>query len=259
MPEQPKVLLLGGTGRTGRRALEQLLRRGAGVRAIVRSAAKLPAGAAGHSGLTVVEADLLSLSDQGLLNHVRGCDTVISCLGHVLSIKGVFGPPHDLVTRTVARVHRAAEALDPAKPVRMIVMSSVSVNHPGAPDPRRGTLEKGFLRALRVLVPPSRDNQRAADFLFRTVGATNAHTRWVVVRPDTLLEGDLSPYTLHEGLVSSLFAPAATTMANVAHFMCELATDPTAWEHWKGKLPVIVDTGAEAKGKVRPGGPATGR
>jgi hypothetical protein len=30
-------------------------------------------------------------------------------------------------------------------------------------------------------------------------------------------------------------------MANVAHFMCELATDPEAWAAWQGKLPVIVN------------------
>ena len=65
--------------------------------------------------------------------------------------------------------------------------------------------------------------------------------QWVVVRPDTLLEGDVSEYTLHEGLVSSLFAPDSTNMANVAHFMCELVTNPKTWADWKGKLPVIVN------------------
>ena len=65
--------------------------------------------------------------------------------------------------------------------------------------------------------------------------------QWAVVRPDTLLEGDVSEYALHEGLVSSLFKPDSTNMANVAHFMCELATDPEAWDDWKGKLPVVVN------------------
>jgi hypothetical protein len=30
-------------------------------------------------------------------------------------------------------------------------------------------------------------------------------------------------------------------MANVAHFMCELLTDPKAWADWKSKLPVIIN------------------
>jgi uncharacterized protein YbjT (DUF2867 family) len=57
------VLLVGGTGRTGRRVLEQLLSRDVNVRAIVRSAERLPSGVAKNPRLTVVEADLLSLSD----------------------------------------------------------------------------------------------------------------------------------------------------------------------------------------------------
>jgi hypothetical protein len=63
----------------------------------------------------------------------------------------------------------------------------------------------------------------------------------VVVRPDTLVEGDVSEYEAHEGLVNSLFAPGRSRMANVAHFMCELVTDRKTWETWEGKFPVIVD------------------
>ena len=37
MPRQQTVLLVGGTGRTGRRVLQQLLERGITVRTIVRS------------------------------------------------------------------------------------------------------------------------------------------------------------------------------------------------------------------------------
>jgi len=48
-----EVLLLGGTGRTGGRVLTQLLARGVSVRAVVRSAERLPAGAAGDPKLAV--------------------------------------------------------------------------------------------------------------------------------------------------------------------------------------------------------------
>jgi hypothetical protein len=41
--------------------------------------------------------------------------------------------------------------------------------------------------------------------------------------------------------VNSLFAPGSTNMSNVAHFMCELVTDPKTWADWKGKLPVVVN------------------
>jgi nucleoside-diphosphate-sugar epimerase len=242
------VFLVGGTGRTGRRVLTQLLGGGASVRVVVRSAGKLPAGAADNPNLTVVEADLLSLGDDDLLRQVRGCDAVISCLGHVPDFKGIFGPPRDLVTRATTRLCRAIETLRPAKPVRFILMSSVSVNRPGGLDTRRGMFDKAVVWILRGIVPPTGDSQRAADFLWRDVGMTDTFVQWAVVRPDTLREGDVSEYSLHEGLVSGLFAPDSTNMANVAHFMCELATSSKTWDEWKGRLPVIINAAASKSG-----------
>ena len=68
-----------------------------------------------------------------------------------------------------------------------------------------------------------------------------AHSQWAIVRPDSLREGDVTEYSLHEGLVDSLFRPGQTNMANVAHFMCELATDDRTWATWRGRCPVIVN------------------
>lgn len=241
MSMQQTVLLVGGTGRTGRRVLEQLLRRGVAVRAIVRAAGRLPAGVADDPGLTVVEADLLSLGDADLLRHVGGCDAVVSCLGHVINLKGIFGPPRDLVARASARLCWAIGESQPNKPVRFVLMSSVTVNHPEGLDTRRGVFEKVVLWVLRGLVPPARDNQRAADFLHDDVGMGNPFVQWVAVRPDSLLEGDVSEYAQHQTLVSSLLRPDSTNMANVAHFMCELITSQGTWEDWRGKLPVIIN------------------
>jgi hypothetical protein len=238
---EPTVLLLGGTGRTGGRVLQQLLGRGVRVRAVVRSAARLPAGVAADPNLTVVVADLPTLSAEDLQRQVEGCDAVISCLGHVISLRGVFGAPRDLVTRAVERACQAVRHTRPARPVRVILMSSVSVSRPARLDTRRGAVERGLLWALRGLVPPARDNQRAADFLDEVIGTADPYVQWSAVRPDSLLEGDVTEYALHEGLVDGLFRPGQTNMANVAHFMCELATDPEAWAAWQGKLPVIVN------------------
>jgi uncharacterized protein YbjT (DUF2867 family) len=235
------VLLLGGTGRTGGRVLRQLLDRGVRVRAVVRSAERLPAGVGDDTRLTVVEADLLAMSDQQVEEQVAGCDVVISCLGHVISAQGVFGAPRDLVSQSLERVYRAIRELRPAQPVKLILMSSVSVNRPGGLDTRRGRVERAVLWTMRGLIPPARDNQRAADFLIDVIGSADPCAQWVAVRPDTLKEGDVTDYALHEGLVDTLFRPGETNRANVAHFMCELATDDRAWAAWRGKLPVIVD------------------
>ncbi len=241
MPGKITVLLFGGTGRTGKRVLEQLLERGVEVRAIVRSAQRLPEGIAGHANLTTVEADLLSLPQDTLLDQVRGCDAVVSCLGHTIDLKGIFGPPHDLVTRAIERVCRAVTELRPPEPVKLVLMSSVSVNRPKRLDTRRGLIERAVLGVLRGLVPPARDNQDAADFLRVKVGQADPFVRWVALRPDTLVEGGVSEYALHEGLVSSLAKPDRSSMDNVAHFMCELVTEPLVWEKWEGGLPVIIN------------------
>lgn len=241
MPRQQTVLLVGGTGRTGGRVLQQLLSRGIAVRAIVRPGARLPPGVAGNPDLTVVEAGLLSLADEELQPLLRGCDAVVSCLGHRLSLKGILGPPRDLVTRATARLCRVVEALQPPSPVKLILMSSVSVNRPGGLDTRRGALEKALLRIVRGVLPPARDNQKAADFLVEEIGPANPFVQWSVVRPDSLLEGEVSEYALHEGLVNSLFAPGSTNMASVAHFMCELVTSSRTWATWKSRMPVIVN------------------
>lgn len=244
MSPQQTILLVGGTGRTGSRVLEQMLGRGVAVRAIVRSRGRLPQGCLKNPDLTVTEASLLSLSDDEFQRHLRGCDAVVSCLGHVLSFRGIYGPPRDLVTLATTRLCRAIEALRPASPIRLVLMSSVSVHRAGGLDTRRGQFERLFLWVLRRLLPPANDNQRAADFLRKEIGTMNPFVQWTVVRPDSLLDGDVSEYTVHDELVSSLFHPDHTRMANVAHFQCELATNPSAYEQWNGRMPVITDAAA---------------
>lgn len=235
------VLLVGGTGRTGRCVLAQLLARGVAVRAIARSAGRLRDAFADQPLLTVIEGDLPNLEVGDLAAQVGGCDAVISCLGHVISLRGVFGPPRDLVARVTSRLCLAIRDNRPAAPVRFILMSSVSVNHPGEREARRTAFERAQLRLLRSLVPPARDNQRAADFLNGAIGTADPHVHWVAVRPDSLVDGEVSAYDLHEHIVSPLAKPATTRRANVADFMCELATGQDAWARWAGRLPVIVD------------------
>lgn len=241
MDPHPRVLILAATGRTGRHVLTQLLDRGVPVRAIVRSADRLPPAAAGNPLLDVVEADLLTRAPDALAAHLEDCDTIISCLGHTVSARGIFGPPRDLVTGAMRLVRAAVEVRQPEAPMRLILMSSVSVHRPGPADERRGRGERAYLRGLGALVPPVRDNQGAADLLAQSVGPDDPHLQWVVVRPDTLTEGEVGEYRLHDTLVASILRPNRTRMSEVAHFMCELATDDATWQRWRGRMPVIVD------------------
>lgn len=223
------VLLLGGTGRTGSLVLTQMLARGVPVRAIVRSATGVT-----DPLLTEVQADLLDIGPGDLRRHLEGCDTVISCLGHRITMRGIFGPPRDLVERAVRNVCHARGS----DPLRLILMSTVSVNRPEHADTRRGAGERAVLAAIRAVMPPARDNQRAADFL---IGLGEGAVEWSIVRPDTLKPGGITDYSVNDELVSTLFRPAQTNMANVADFMCELTTDQPTWERWRYQLPVITN------------------
>lgn len=235
------VLLLGATGRTGHCVLTQLLERRVRVHAIVRSADRLPVATLADPLLTVTTGELTAIPAGELRQHVSACNVMISCLGHPTNVRGVFGPPRDLVERAVIAVCDAAASLGPEKRIRLILMSSVSVNRPERADKRRGAVERAFVGLMRTLLPPAQDNQRAAAFLASQIGAGHPSVSWVVVRPDTLTEGETSDFETHEGVVTSLFRPATTRISNVARFMADLVTDAATWRRWRGRMPVIVD------------------
>ncbi len=70
-----KVTLYGGTGQAGSRILDELLRRGHTVKAVVRSGSTLNA----REGLTVVEGDVNDASS--VAEAARGADVLVSAYG----------------------------------------------------------------------------------------------------------------------------------------------------------------------------------
>lgn len=234
------TLLLGATGATGRLLTEQLLQRGKQVRVIVRAPDRLPDPVKGHANLSVIQASLLALSDGELARHVAGCDAVASCLGHNLTLKGIFGPPHRLVTDATRRLCQAIQNSPPPKPVKFVLMNTTGNRNRDLDEPV-STGEKIVLALLRRLLPPQADNEQAADYLRTHIGQQNPLIGWVVVRPDTLINaGQVSPYTLHPSPTrSALFDPGKTSRVNVAHFMAELITNEETWQAWQGQMPVI--------------------
>ena len=109
------VLVVGATGMTGRALVEQLLSKGHKVRAIARSPHKLPAKVLEHPNATVIEASVLDLTDEEMAEHVKDCDAVVSCLGHVMDFKGLFGEPKNLVTDATRRLCKAIDENTPPR------------------------------------------------------------------------------------------------------------------------------------------------
>ncbi|MDG2196514.1 MAG: SDR family oxidoreductase [SAR324 cluster bacterium] len=104
------ILVAGATGQTGRLVVEQSLANDHKVRIIVRSCNRLPAEILEHPNINLVEASELDLSDEQIVDLVKGYDAVVSCLGHVISFKGIFGEPKQLCTEATKRLCEVIES-----------------------------------------------------------------------------------------------------------------------------------------------------
>ncbi len=103
------ILVVGATGMTGRLLVEQWLGKNHKVRIIVRSYHKLSADIVENPNTTAIEASVLDLTDEEMTEHVKDCDAVVSCLGHVMDFKGIFGEPKKLCTDATRSLCTALE------------------------------------------------------------------------------------------------------------------------------------------------------
>jgi hypothetical protein len=206
----------------------------------VRPSSSLKSTFEGRSNYHEVTGSITEISDDELRPLLKDCDAVLSCLGHNLTFKGLFGKPWRLVTNTVEKVGRVVESLKPDRKVKVILMNTTgNANR----DIREGPplSQRIVVSILRVLLPPHVDNEQAADVLRTRIGQNHASIEWAVVRPDGLTdEAEVSAYTIHPSPIrNAIFDAGQTSRINVANFMANLATDPELWDIWKGKMPVI--------------------
>lgn len=235
-------LLVGATGATGHLLLNELLDRGETVRVIVRSPQKLSAAVRSHERLSVTPARLLDLSNAELEEHVRDCDAVASCLGHTISLRGIYGPPRKLVRDATRRLCSAIVATRRPKPVRFVLMNTAGVRNRDLAE-HVSPPERFVTAALTLLLPPYADNVAAAEFLRRRVGQAHPSIEWTAVRPDNLVDpADRRGYVaVPSPTRSAIFNAGRTSRANVARFMADLMTHDGTWARWRGQMPVIYD------------------
>jgi hypothetical protein len=242
------ILVAGASGATGLKLVEQLLNRGHKVKAIVRTPEKFSGGLTKNEKLILIKASLLELSDKEIEDHLKDCDGIASCLGHNITLKGIFGPPRKLVTRAVSRLCQAVETNKPEKPVRFVLMNTTANRNINLRE-KRSPGESIVMILIRLLVPPQSDNEKAAEYLRTNIGQNNKTIHWATVRPDSLIDEDqVTPYTVYPSPVKSpIFNPGKTSRINVGHFMAELLTDETTWNKWKGQMPVIYNSSSLVK------------
>ena len=218
--------------------MNQLLEKGHEVRAFARNITKFSTEIITHKKFDVIGTSVLDMSEEELENHTKGCDAIVSTLGHNLSFKGMFGNPRQLVTDSIKKLCKVSENTK-NKPVKIILMNTVGCKNEDLKE-KVSFFENCVFFLLRYLIPPHSDNENAANYLRTLIGQNHSNIQWAVVRPDSLInEEEISPYTTHLSPIHTLFKPGKTSRINVAHFISELASNNEIWSEWKGKMPVI--------------------
>ncbi len=241
------ILVVGASGATGRRLVEELLNREQNVKVIVRSPEKLPDSIKNNERLTVITASVLELSDEELKQHVSGCHAVASCLGHNLTFKGLFGKPRRLVTEATQRLCKAIEANNPDKSIKYVLMNTVANRNRDLNEPR-SFAQRFVIALLRLLLPPQSDNEQAAEYLRTMIGQDDKIIEWTAVRPSGLIdEENVSEIEVYPSPIKSILKDGQISRINVGYFMANLITDDKTWNKWKGQMPVIYSKSSLSK------------
>lgn len=235
-----KVFVVGASGATGKLLVKALLDRNCQVTVVVRPRRELPKNFIANPLLEQVTANFLEMSDSSLEELLVGCDAVACCLGHNLTLKGVYGQPRRLVTQAVQKLCVASKRSKRPSSRKFVLMNTTGNRNRDLVE-RISFAQKCVIGLIRLMLPPHGDNEAAADFLRTEIGKKSAEVEWAVVRPDGLVdENVVTEYRVHRSPTkSAIFDPGTTSRINVAHFMAELILSDSTWQQWRGQMPVI--------------------
>ena len=234
------ILIVGGTGNVGSAVVEQALQKGHNVHAIVRSTSKFNDAIMSHANFKHTIAPILEMPNEDLSLLVTQADVLICTLGHDFSkATNLFTNPSRLVTPTIKRFSKLTNGTN----TKLLMLNTVGCDAPDGSDPQRSLAEVSVLKLLGWTLPPFADSKDSITALYE-IGTSVENFEWCVVRPDSLIPGDVCPYTVQATLGDDvrLFSPQQTTRANIADFMCNLIEDPVLWKKWHFKFPIIYET-----------------
>ncbi len=237
------TLVVGASGATGIKLVEQLLKQEQNVKVIVRSPEKLPESWISNNNLHIISASVLELSDLEMSKHVDGSHAIASCLGHNMTWKGIYGQPRKLVTDVTRRLCNAIEVNNSKMPTKFVLMNTTGNRNRDLNEPISFG-QKCVIGLLRLLLPPHVDNEKAADYLRTEIGQNNDLIEWVAVRPDGLTnEEEVTAYEIYASPTrSAIFNAGKISRINVGNFMAHLINDAALWDKWNGQMPVIYNT-----------------
>lgn len=234
------ILVVGASGATGKHVVEQLLKDQQKVRVIVRSPEKLPEPWKNNENLSIFQGSVSQISINEMAAYLQGCQAVVSCLGHTMSFKGLYGKPRRLVTDAVKLICDAAKLNGTDHPVKLVLMNTSGNRNRDLNEPI-SMGQRLVVGLLRFLLPPHVDNEQAADYLRTRIGQNMKLIEWVAVRPDGLVNEDqVTDYEVYPSPIrDAIFDAGTVSRINVGHFMAKLIMDQELWNQWKGQMPVI--------------------
>lgn len=197
-PKPSRILIIGSTGGTGRRLVEQALERGYRVTAMARDPSKLGIE---HAQLNGVRGDVLDY--ESVAEAVKGQDAVVSALGH----KRFFYPTR-IQSDGTRNILKAMEASG----VRRFVCETAL----GFGDTvgRMGLLYT-FLIIPLVLPFYFYDKTRQEHLI------ANSDLDWTIVRPGALTNSKKRGVKHHGDKVGNFITGARISRADVADFMLD--------------------------------------
>ncbi|MGE5621005.1 MAG: NAD(P)-binding oxidoreductase [archaeon] len=234
-----KVLVLGASGATGKQVVAQLIKQGINLRIVTRGNTAIPEVIRNNKLVEHITGNIAEFDMMANKTLINECDAVVCCLGHNITFKGIFGKPRLLVYESLKNVCEAMTHYS-SKKTKIILMNTVAYIYKDISE-KRSISERIILSLLYVLLPPQKDNVKAANYLTRDVGNDNEKIEWAAVRPDSLIDNhEESPYEVFESIQRNpIFNPGKTSRINVGHFMAELLTNNEVWKKWKFKMPVV--------------------
>ncbi len=126
-----------------------------------------------------------------------------------------------------------------------VILMNTTANRNKKINEKYSLKDRIVLSLLSVMLPPQRDNVKAAEYLLNNFLESNSCIEWTAVRPDTLInEEKVTEYEIMESPKRSpVFDAGKTSRINAAHFMVELIANEELWNKWKYKMPVIYNSG----------------
>ncbi len=199
-----KLLIIGGTGGTGRELVKQALERGHRITALVRKPEKLKIN---DPNLVTVKGNILDF--ESVREAAAGQDAVLSVLGHKR-----FFIKTSILSGGTANIIRAMELNDVK---RLICVTSLGIN-----DSRfKLGLYYTFFVIPVILFFYFRDKAKQERLI------RNSRLDWTIVRPGQLTNGKKRINYRHGAKVGSYILTKMISRASVADFMLKQLNDDT--------------------------------